>query len=316
VSAVRPGMAPETLAERISPLIRFEIAGIGAIETAIAHEKHPGYVMLLQEAKSSKQASVEQMGTLLRIAAQPRVHGGGVMEPVLRLEALALQMAGTSALLGAMRTVESILLTQYADAREVLAGREHRAVEVAAHRARKRWMILTAHLAQRKAADASEAQALPFPLSRYFAGDEDRVCMRCLLDRPGPKPALEKQDPYTYLCGACHAEAVAAFPPDLRAQMPRWREQDRHDRVIHKALGRPLKLAAIKEVHARLAGLPSEAPPSAGMRKAAPVAEDAGRGTNDGQPPSTLSVPDAGTGAEEAAYTALLFDYRSVRHWW
>lgn len=45
---------------------------------------------LLQETKSAKQASVEQMNTLLRMAGRREIDGGGLTEPVLRLQTLAL----------------------------------------------------------------------------------------------------------------------------------------------------------------------------------------------------------------------------------
>ena len=308
------------LEELLAPLIRLEMASIGAIETAVGHESHPGYVMLFHEAKTSKQASVEQLSTLLRLAERPRVKSGGMIEPMLRLETLALQKASTNALLGAMRLVESTLVDRYAQAASKLSGLARTAVEGASHRARKRWMILTAHIGQRKDGESSHAQELPQPLSHYFASDEDRVCMRCLLDRPGAAPALEKQDPVTYICAACHAEARAAFPADLQQQMPRWPEQDLHDRVIHKALGRPMKLEAVKEVHALLAGLPSPAKAAATVSRNAKVAASPtrdGQGLGDDvQPASRLTVPDDGISVEESSYTTLLFDYRSVRKSW
>jgi hypothetical protein len=144
--------------------------------------------------------------------------------------------------------------------------------------------------------------------------------MRCLLDRPGARPALEKAEPYTYVCAACHGEVEDAFPPDLQPQILRWTETDRHDRVIHKALSRPLKMKAAKEVHTVLAGLPPEPPANTPVtHKAGPAAQPApaiALGTGDAQPVSELSVPDAGAPAGETAFTALLFDYRSVRSNW
>src|SRR5437868_854243 len=175
---------PKQLADLLSPLIRLELASIGAIETATGHQSHPGYVMLFHDTKTSKQASVEQMNTVLRLAGQPPVKSGGVIEPVLRLETLGLQKASTTALLGAMRLVENLLLDRYADASKELAGLEREAVEGSSRRARKHWMILTAHIAQRKDGESSHQHELPYPLSHYFASGEDRVCMRCLLDRP------------------------------------------------------------------------------------------------------------------------------------
>jgi hypothetical protein len=319
VASRSKGESPH-LTDKLSPPIQLEMASIGAIESATGHESHAGYVMLFQETKTTKQASVEQMNTVLRLAGQPRVTSGGLIEPVLRLQTLGLQKASTTALLSAMRVVENLLLDRYAEASKDLTGLERQAVQDASHRARKHWMILTAHIAQRKDGRSSHAAELAHPLSDYFASDEDRVCMRCLLDRPGAKPAIEKQEPYTFICAACHADAEAAFPVDLQRQIPRWPEQDRRDRVIHKALSRPMKLKAAKEVHTLLAGLPPEPPAKvAATHKAEPATRPAGdiaRGQDDAQPASQLSVPDDGACAQEISFTKLLFDYRSVRDHW
>ena len=144
--------------------------------------------------------------------------------------------------------------------------------------------------------------------------------MRCLLDRSGAKPALEKQRPYTYVCAACHTETQAEFPGDLQMQMPRWREQDLHDRVIHKALSRPMKLKAAKEVHTVLAGLPLEARAKVAVAHKAEPARcptgDLARRPDDAAPNSEPSIPIDGVSVEEGSYTTLLFDYRSVRNHW
>jgi hypothetical protein len=311
---------PGRLADLLSPPIRLEIASIGAIESATSHESDPGYVMLFHETKTSKQASVEQMNTVLRLAGQRPVESGGVMEPVLRLQTLGLQKASTTVLLLAMRVVEHLLVHRYAEACKDLAGLERAAVEVASRRARKHWMILTAHIARRKDGESSHARELALPLSEYFASDEDRVCMRCLVDRPGTQPALEKQDPYTYVCAACHTETQAQFPVDLQCQIPRWREEDLRDRVIHKALGRPMKVQAVKEVHTRLAGLPPEdaMKPRVAHKVIGPSSplDDRARRPDEAQRASELSIPLDGASVEETSYTTLLFDYRSVRSHW
>jgi hypothetical protein len=128
------------------------------------------------------------------------------------------------------------------------------------------------------------------------------------------------QDPYTYVCAACRAETENEFPADLQSQMSRWREQELHDRVIHKALSRPMKLKAIKEVHTLLAGLPPEPPANVEVRRkatfaASPTGDRAGR-SDYAQPVSDLSIPVDGATSEETSYTTLLFDYRSVRNYW
>lgn len=56
---------PEQLDNKLSPLIRLEMASIGAIESATGHESHAGYVMLFHETKTGKQSSVEQMSAVL-----------------------------------------------------------------------------------------------------------------------------------------------------------------------------------------------------------------------------------------------------------
>jgi hypothetical protein len=313
-------MKPKRLAEALSALIHLEIASIGAILSATGHESNPGYVMLFHETKTTKQASVEQMSTVLRMAGEPRVESGGRVEPVLRLQTLGLQKASTTALLQAMRLVEVMLLERYANASGDFSQLEAQAVETSARRARKHWMVLTAHIAQRKDGESKHAQELPHPLARYFASDEDRVCMRCLPDRPGARPAIEKQDPYTYICAACHAEAEAEFPSDLQSQIPRWTEDARRNRVIHKALSRAVKLKAAKEVHTLLAGMPLEPPAKVLVAsKAGPAtrpAPDFASAPAHAQPASELSVPGDGACVEERSYTDLLFDYRSVRRNW
>ena len=60
MSAAR-GRGQPLLAGRLDPLIRREIAGIGALITASSREEGPDYVWLFHTAKSSKQAAVEQM---------------------------------------------------------------------------------------------------------------------------------------------------------------------------------------------------------------------------------------------------------------
>jgi len=322
--SARTARDAQPLAEVLSPLIRAEIAGIAAIDTALAHEKHPGYVVLFQDARTTKQASVEQMSVVLRRAGLRPQESGGLMQPVLRLQSAALSRMSTTALLRALRTAEQSLLARYADggerlgdlARETLA---HHALASGMRRARKRHMILTAHIERRENPGTALADDLPLPLTQYLAGEEDKVCMRCLLDRRGSRPALERQDPYTYLCAACHQETEAAFPADLAQQMPRWPEKVRQDRVIQKALGRPMKLVAEKTVHARLAGLEPDEPVVAQRIPAETTAQlaAAGRAHRRTRPPrSILTVPDTGASPGEKRYTDLLFDFRSVRRSW
>jgi hypothetical protein len=306
----------DKLATEISPLIQLEIASIGAIESAAPREQDPGYVMLFHETKTGKQANVEQMNTLLRMAGKPQIESGGVAEPILHLQTLALQRANTTAMLAAMRIVEETLTARYREALPGLHGFERQAMHHVLNRATKHWMILIAHVAQRKDGDSDHADILPLPLSRYFATERDRVCMRCLLDRPGEHATIEKSDPYTYLCAACHDEAIDEFSPDLETQMPRWTDGGRRDRVLEKAFSRPSKLTAIKEVHAVLAGLPPEVPPAAVMKGQATASERGRTRDRIDEVPSDVMLARDGAAADELAYTDLLFDFRSVRRSW
>ena len=306
---------PATVAELVAPLVRLEIASIGAIMAATPKEEDPGYVMLFQETKTGKQANVEQMNTLLRLTGREQVESGGLAEPVLRLQTLALQKTNTTAMLQAMRLVEETLVARYREAVRKLTGFELEAMTRVHDRATKHWMLLIAHVARRKDGDSRHASLLSFPLSSYFANGEDRVCMRCLLDRAGEEPALERERPRTYICSACHDEVLALFPPDLRATLDAEPEERRHNRVIEKALGRPSKTKAIKEVHAVLAGLTPEVPPLAAAKRGESLTARVRHATA-AQPPSDIAIGRDGADADELAYTDLLFDFRSVRKSW
>jgi hypothetical protein len=305
---------PDKLVDGLTSLIRMEIASIGAIESAGPTEAHPGYTILFQDAKQGKQSNVEQMNTLLRLVGKTQVQSGGMLEPILHLQTKALQHANLTVLLSAMRLVEETLVARYRDLLPSLEGLAQQTMNRVFARTTRHWLVLLAHIAQRKEGD-SHADILPLPLSAYFASKEDRVCMRCLFDRPGERAALEKQDPYTYLCAACHDETVAEFPPDLRVQMPTWSAESHRDRVLHKALGRPMKLTAIKEVQSVLAGQPPEVPvPATEKVEESPPARPA-RHRHTAQPPADLVLEPA-SAADEQAYTDLLFDFRSVRQNW
>jgi hypothetical protein len=300
----------------LEKLIRLEVASIGAIESAAHHEAHPGYTILLHAAKTGKQANVEQMNTLLRMADRREIEAGGLIEPVIRLQTLALQKASTTAMLQAMSLVEESLVAQYRETVPAHHGLERRALECILRRSTKHSMILLAHIARRKDGNTRAAELLPQPLSAYFATAEDRVCMRCLLDRPGESPSFEKDDPYTYVCAACHDEVIADVPPDLQVQIPRWTAEARRDRIIHRALGRPEKLRAIKEVHAVLAGLKPEIPLPASAKRFRSRPADRTRRLSSKTVPSDISLERDGAGEEELAYTDLLFDFRSVAQNW
>jgi hypothetical protein len=303
------------LVETLSPLIRMEIAGIGAIGSISPREKHPAYTVLFHDARQGKQANVEQMNTLLRLIGKAEVGTGGMLEPILHLQTLILQRASFTVLLSAMRLVEETLVARYRDALPSLDGIAQKTMEHILGRAARHWVTLLAHGEQRKERDSRRSDNLPLPLSAYFATDEDRVCMRCLFDRAGEHPALEKEDPYTYLCAACHDETIREFPSDLREQMSKWSADAHRNRVLHKALGRPMKMKAIEEVQAVLAGLSPEIPASAAEKAARSLDAPTVRHRRAAQPAADLSLGVDGT-AEEQAYTDLLFDFRSVRRSW
>jgi hypothetical protein len=312
----RPSRGAEELSQLLSPLVQLEIASIGAIESAAPREADAEYVMLLMGTKIGKQASVEQMNTLLRRVGAKETEGGGLAEPMLHLQTLALQKTSTTAMLQAMRLVEETLVARYRDTVPKLRGLERRALQQVLDRTVTHWMILIAHVAQRKDGDSSHADLLPFPLSSYFASPEDRVCMRCLFDRPGKRAALQKDNPHTYVCSACHDEVALAFPPDLQLQMPRWSAQERRDRVLHKALSRPQKLRAIHEVHRVLAGMEPMIPVPAAEKKEESRPVPLARARRASQPPADLLLSREDAAPDELAYTDQLFDFRSVRRSW
>jgi hypothetical protein len=125
-----------------------------------------------------------------------------------------------------------------------------------------------------------------------------------------------KHDPETYLCAACHDEVVAAFPPDLQLQVPRWDADTRRDRVLHHAFGRPQKVRAMTEVHAVLAGLEPQIPPKAATRRDQSPPADVARYVLTESAMSDLEIDRDGAAPDELAYTDLLFDFRSVRRSW
>ena len=308
----------EGLRDLLQPLIRSEVATIGAIETVMHHQKEPGYVVLHQATKTGKQANVEQMVTLLRLHGQQPSEQGGPIESILKLQSLLLQQVSTTATLGAMRIVQEDLVAHYRDVHARVDGLAREALTRPFDRAVTQWIVLIAHIVQRKEGDSSLAEQLPVPLGAYFASADDRVCMRCLFDRPGERPALERTDPrpYQYVCAACHDEVLANFPPDLLEQAMRWPDEVRRDRVVERALGRPETLRATQGVVALLSGLEPEEPevrrsgvkqvPRARVTIAPPATREA----------PVVDLPRHNASASELAYTDLLFDFASVRRNW
>jgi hypothetical protein len=304
------------LERRLAPLLMREIAAIAAIDSAIAAERRPDYVVMYQGSKTGKQANVEQLATVIRRGGGIPPENGGLRKYILQtLSAITERYAGTTATLHAMRAAELDILQRYLKALDQLEGLSKHAVRKALGRAIVHYHLLTAHIAKRAGVDR-EAQILPLPLDRYFAGPLAKACMRCHLDRPGALPALERRDPhpYTYICAGCHVEVRGEFSPDLVSQMDRWPDGARQARVLQRALGRPSKLTAMYSVLYPLSGLVA-APPvrSAGDDASTSVAEPSPTSASDDTPVDVTVEPQS---VEEAAYLIELFDYRSVRRSW
>ena len=256
-----------SLQRQLEPLVTREISGIAAIDTAIAHERAPDYVVMFQAARSGKQANIEQMATLIRMQGGTPDERGGVRKALAKTQAGIAARVSTTATLRAMRVAEIELVTLYSEAVGRVDDLARRALRKALGRALVHTHLLTAHLAKRTGSE-TEARLLPAPLEEYFAGAKPRACIRCHLDRPGTSSALERTDPhpYTYLCAACHDEVLAEFPPDLAIQMDRWPREVREARVLQHGIGRVSRLNAIGRVLHPLAGLEPELPTPAAER--------------------------------------------------
>ena len=318
VGETRPSAqrADTALEELLGPLLTREIAAIAAIDTAIAAEKHPDYVIMYQGTKNGKQANVEQMATLIRRRGGVPPEHGGLRKYVLKTQsAIAERVAGTTATLQAMRAAEVSLLKRYTEAIKQVEGLGRPALRKALGRTLVHCHILTAHIAKRTGT-ARETESLPQPLDQYFAGPSAKACMRCHLDRPGALPALERGDPhpYTYICAGCHVEVRAEYPPDLASQMDRWPRRVQEARVLQHAMGRPSVLNAINTVLYPLSGLAAETPVRAEEQAVlVPALEPPPTPAAD-ETPAVVAVEPRTAG--EAAYVAELFDYRSVRASW
>src|SRR5690242_4719245 len=97
----------EELAALVNPLIYRELATIGAIDTVILRESEPGYVMLLRAAKTGKQASVEQLSSMLRFAGTQPTESAAPVEVMLKLQSALARRIGTTPMLRAMRLAET-----------------------------------------------------------------------------------------------------------------------------------------------------------------------------------------------------------------
>ena len=303
------------LARQLEPLIAREIAGIAALDAAIARESAPDYVVMFQGAKNGKQANVEQLATLIRMQGGTPDERGGLRKTLKNTQAAVTARVSKTMTLKAMRLAELELVTMYSEAVGRADGLARRALTKALGRALVHTHLLTAHIAKRSGSTA-EARLLPAPLGDYFAGAQARACMRCHLDRPGASGALERRDPhpYTYVCAACHDEIVGEFPPDLAAQIDRWPRAVREARVLQHGISRMSVLNAIGRVLHPLSGLePELATPAAEHAVIVPaMTPTPGPAPNERRGELTVDKPEGA----EGEYVDVLFSPGQVsRHW-
>jgi hypothetical protein len=296
-------------------LITREIAGIAAIDTAMAQESAPDYVAMFQDARMGKQANVEQLATVIRMHGAAPDERGGLRKALTRTQVAISSRISTTATLRAMRLAEAELVTLYSEALGRGEGIRKRALRKALGRAMVHAHLLVAHVAKRTG-NRDEADVLPAPLDSYFVGAQARACMRCHLDRPGSSAPLERRDPhpYTYICSACHDEVEAEFPPDLASQMDRWPQEMREARVMQRAIGHVSKLNAIGRVLYPLAGLEPELPTLAAERAVIVPAMTPTPGPAAGERTGAIQIEtDDGL---EGAYVRQLFAARQVWSNW
>jgi hypothetical protein len=304
------------LADVVNALIWRELAAIGAIDAAVPRQTDPGYTFLFLETKLEKQANVTQLTTLLRMNSLQPEFSTGLTGIVLKTQAALVQAVDTTATLRAMRLVGRELVHQYTRSLEAVGAIASATFRKALGRAIVQDTILGAHIA-RRTGDPVDARELPRPLPEYFATDAARVCMRCLLDRPGSAAALVRDEPRPpqYICAACHQEVFEDLPPDLREQATRWPAELRDDRIIHHALSRPARLTAIHHVLHPLSGLPREVPQVALDRAIDFPSALATPGPTSGTPAAVRAIEPMSGGFEED-YVTTLFDPARVRaHW-
>jgi len=301
--------------QELEPLITREISGIAAIDVAISHTPAPDYVVMFQSARNGKQANVEQMATLVRMQGGSPDETGGLRKTLTRTQAAISSRLSTTMTLRAMRLAEIELVTLYSEALNRSEGLVRRALTKTLARARVNAHLLTAHLAK-QTGNKADADLLPAPLGDYFVGAEPRACMRCHLDRPGAAGALERRDPhpYTYICAACHDEALGEFPPDLAVQMDRWPQAVREAKVIQHAIGRVSTLNAIGRVLYPLAGLEPELPTPASERALIVPAMTPTPGPAPAERPGVLDIETA-EGLEGDYLRALFSPRQTWRSW-
>lgn len=310
----RTGVA--SLAERIEPLIARQLVGINALDAAIPRQTAPDYGYLYVELRSEKLASLAQLIALLRMHGLPARSDPRALEMVIKAQTWISQAVSTSMTIRALRTAEAELVNTCARALNGAKGPAFAAIRKVLGRAIVGTTLLSAHLAK-MSRDPEDAAVLPRALSSYFAGERARVCMRCLLDRPGREPAIERRHPhpFTYICAACHEEVFAEFPVDLLPQLHQAERKAREARVIHKALGRPSRLTAVRQVLHPLSGIEAEHSVAA-SEKALDLPAGFGATGPAERPSARRLAPVPAASDLEAGYVERLLDFRSVRRHW
>src|SRR3954447_9484752 len=165
----RGGETPE-LTALLNPLIYRELATIGAIDTVMPREKHPGYVMLMRATKLGKQASVEQLASMIRYAGEQPAESAAPVEGMLKLQSALARRIGTTPVLRAMRLAEAEIVRAYGDVYDRLDGIFQKGLEKCWRRALKHFAFRPAHIATGGAKpELEEIPPLPMPLDQYFA---------------------------------------------------------------------------------------------------------------------------------------------------
>jgi hypothetical protein len=118
---------PVSLERQLDALIARDISGIAAIDTAIAHESAPDYIVMFQGAKNGKQANVEQMATLLRMKDATPDERGGIRKALTKTHAAIASRLSTTMTLKAMRLAEIELVMLYSGAVNESSGLTRRA---------------------------------------------------------------------------------------------------------------------------------------------------------------------------------------------
>ena len=306
-----------SLAPVVNPLIWRELAAIGAIDAAVPRQTDAGYTFLYLETKLEKQANVTQLTTLLRRQGEQPDMATGLMGAALKAQTAVTQAVDTTATLRAMRLVGRELIQQYVTALEQCAGLAAAALTTALRRTVVQDSVLSAHIA-RRSGDATALRDVPRPLAEYFASDEARVCMRCLLDRPGRLRPLERRAPRPdqYICAACHDEVRRDVPSDLQESLTRAADDVHADHLIHRALSRASRLTAVHTVLYPLSGLHAD-PPSPAAAKAVVVPEAVvSPGPMPATPRAVTTIDDTAVSTDERVYVDILLDPAQLGRYW